>query len=56
MCPKCRRHEINPYTRKSPLDIHHIDGNRQNNRPENLELLCPNCHALTPNYKGSKNN
>jgi 5-methylcytosine-specific restriction endonuclease McrA len=21
--------------------------------PENLELLCPNCHSLTKNYKGS---
>lgn len=26
------------------LHIHHIDGNRKNNRPENLLVLCPNCH------------
>lgn len=36
-----------------PLEAHHIDGDRCNNLLENLELLCPNCHTLTPNY-GSK--
>ena len=25
-------------------DVHHIDGNRQNNTVENLQILCPNCH------------
>lgn len=28
------------------LDIDHIDGNRQNNLPENLQTLCANCHRL----------
>lgn len=37
-----------------PLEAHHIDGDRCNNRLDNLILLCPNCHALTPNY-GAKN-
>ena len=37
-----------------PLEIHHIDGNRKNNSDENIMILCPNCHALTDNYK-SKN-
>ena len=27
------------------LDINHIDGNRTNNDPSNLEVLCKNCHA-----------
>ena len=35
-----------------PLDQHHIDGNSGNNNLENLKLLCRNCHALTPTYKG----
>jgi hypothetical protein len=39
---------------KIPLEIHHIDGNRNNNSEDNLQILCPNCHALTPNFT-SKN-
>lgn len=50
-CEKCGWGEINPTTGKVPLEIHHKDGNYLNNRPENLEVLCPNCHSLTPNYK-----
>jgi len=42
--------EINPVTGKCPLTVNHIDGDSRNNRPENLEVLCPNCHALTPNF------
>lgn len=34
-----------------PLELHHQDGNRFNNSLENLKLLCPNCHALTDNYR-----
>lgn len=32
------------------LEIHHIDGNHQNNDTSNLQFLCPNCHALTESY------
>lgn len=35
-----------------PLELNHINGNNCDNRIENLELLCPNCHAQTPNYRG----
>lgn len=34
-----------------PLELDHIDGNAGNNKPENLRLLCPNCHAKTPTHK-----
>ena len=37
-----------------PLTLHHMDGNASNNRIENLQLLCWNCHSLTDNY-GSRN-
>ena len=35
-----------------PLEVHHKDGNRNNNVFENYELLCPNCHAFTDSYRG----
>lgn len=37
-----------------PLDIDHVDGNRKNNLPENLRLLCPNCHRQTETWGNSK--
>jgi DNA-binding transcriptional ArsR family regulator len=34
------------------LALHHINGEGRDNRLENLALLCPNCHAQTPNFSG----
>lgn len=34
------------------IQIDHIDGNHKNNKKENQRLLCPNCHSLTPTWKG----
>ena len=36
------------------LELDHIDGDHYNNEIENLQILCPNCHAQTDNYR-SKN-
>lgn len=33
------------------LEIDHIDGDHTNNSYDNLRVLCPNCHALTPNFR-----
>lgn len=35
-----------------PLELEHIDGVNNNHKLENLELLCPNCHAMTSTYRG----
>lgn len=35
-----------------PLELHHQDKNRANNNKDNLKLLCPNCHSLTPRWRG----
>lgn len=35
-----------------PLEVHHIDGQELNSELDNLLLTCPNCHALTDNYRG----
>jgi hypothetical protein len=37
-----------------PLNMHldHVNGVRNDNRLENLRMLCPNCHAQTPTYSG----
>lgn len=50
-CPKCGWNKVNPQTGKVPLEVNHIDGDYKNNSPENVEILCPNCHSLTENYK-----
>lgn len=53
-CQVCGWSEINPHTGLIPLQIHHIDGDSTNNKEDNLQLLCPDCHSLTDNF-GSRN-
>jgi hypothetical protein len=40
--------------KKILLDVHHINGNHNDNRVENLELLCGNCHKFTETYSIQK--
>lgn len=36
-----------------PLEVDHVNGDHDDNRLENLQILCPNCHSLQPTHRGS---
>ncbi len=48
-CELCGWAEINLFTGRIPLQIHHLLG-ASFEREEELQILCPSCHALTGNY------
>ncbi len=50
-CEMCGWGETNKFTGNIPLEVHHKDGDYTNNKEENLQLLCPNCHSLTETFK-----
>lgn len=50
ICECCNRTEWMGQPIK--LELHHINGNHNDNRLENLQFLCPNCHSFTDNYRG----
>ena len=49
-CYKCNRTSWNDLP--IPIELEHIDGDHNNNELNNLTILCPNCHAQTPTYRG----
>jgi hypothetical protein len=34
------------------MALHHVNGDRHDNRLGNIRFLCPNCHSQTPNFSG----
>lgn len=38
------------------LELEHKDGDHMNDERDNLEALCPNCHSLTPTWRGRNKN
>lgn len=52
---KCATCELAEWQGKEiTLELNHIDGDRHNNEVKNLELLCPNCHSQTPDWRRKK--
>jgi hypothetical protein len=49
-CSICSWAEIHAVTGHIPVQLDHIDGNSENNKPDNVRLLCPNCHSLTSTF------
>lgn len=54
VCNNCKNAEW--LDRPIPLELDHKNGHNMDHRLENLQLLCPNCHALTHNYRGKNKN
>jgi len=52
---KCESCGLSKWNGKEiPLELHHVDGNRFNNELNNLQIICPNCHAQTDNFCSKK--
>ena len=50
-CELCGWAQYSPDGRL-PLELDHINGDRHDNRLENLRILCPNCHSLQLTHRG----
>lgn len=49
---KCEKCGISKWNGKDiTLELHHKDGNHSNNHIDNLQILCPNCHSQTNNFR-----
>ena len=54
---QCEICEITSWQNKQiTFELDHINGVRDDNRRENLRMLCPNCHSQTPTYRNKNNN
>jgi hypothetical protein len=49
-CSECGWSRVNPFSGSVTLTVDHVDGDARNNRPDNLKVLCYNCHTLTATF------
>ena len=50
-CEECGWDKKHPLDGRVLTEIDHIDGDAHNCKPENLRVLCPNCHSMTPTHR-----
>ena len=50
-CEECNWNKHHPVDNRPLVEIDHIDGDASNCKEENLKVLCPNCHSLTPTFR-----
>lgn len=50
-CSICGWDKVHLITKIVPLEVNHINGDANDNKEENLQLICPNCHSLTSNFR-----
>lgn len=55
-CSRCGWDEKHPVDGKSLTEIDHIDGDAHNCKPDNLRVLCPNCHSMTDTHRARNKN
>lgn len=50
-CQQCGWSVLHPVDNKPLVEVDHIDGDAANCKEENLRVLCPNCHSMTPTFR-----